>query len=177
MAAIDKAARYKADAKSWGIWKSTRTQSVSLNIDWMPDEIENPDGEFVPFPNAEGNTVQGDIWLIGRNGDVNAKAIETLRDVLKFTSGNLKDFQDTDKWKPPRCQITVERDEWPKDSGTFKFKVAWVNNLDGSGGGSGRATKTQVDEVQELHGDAIMAALAGELPEQATPATGDAIPF
>ncbi len=175
MAAIDKAAKYRADAKSWGIWKSTRSQSVSLNIDWMPDEIENPDGEFVPFPNAEGNTVQGDIWLIKANGDVNTRAIETLRDVLKFTTGNLRDLQDTDKWKPPRCQITVERDEY---NGKVRYKVAWVNNLDGSGGGSGRATKTQVDEVQAAYGDAIMAALAGELPEQATsPPTGDEIPF
>ncbi len=174
MAAIDKAARYRADAKSWGIWKGTRTQSVSLNIDWLPDEIENPDGEFVPFPNAEGNTVPGDLWLIGVDGSVNTRSIATLRDVLKFTSGNLKDFEDTAKWKPPRCQITVERDEYKNK---VRYKVAWVNSLDGSGGGSGRATRTQVDEVQAMHGDAIMAALAGKLPEQATPATGDAIPF
>lgn len=155
--------KYRAEPLSWGIKRSERTQSISINIQWLPDEYyDESKGEWLPWDHG-GNHVEGDIWIRGREGDW-TQQLKVANEVLGW-SGEFKQLKAGSGWKPPRCQIEVEADEY---KGNVRMKVAWVRNLDGSGpaGGNSRLAEDELDELEAELGDSVKAALNGKkLPQ------------
>lgn len=65
------------------------------------------------------------LWIIGKDGNVNEKAIQTLRDILGW-DGDL-DSVGAERWQLPACQVNVKADTY---DGKTKYKAEWINPID-----------------------------------------------
>lgn len=163
--AFDREGTFNATPIAWGIRESKHSESVAVSIEWIPYEVLEEkivDGEkieeFVPYENDNGDTVQGDIWIVGKEGNIIRSNVEqTMKDTLGW-SGNFEDLEEDGDFKPPKCQIDVEKDTYKG----VKYKVNWVNPL---GGGSRKLNKPGQGSTKGLadkFGDNIKRAMEGQ---------------
>ncbi len=150
--AFDQEGTFNAKPIAWGIFESQSSESVAVSIEWIPEEIlveimdektDETTKEFVPFDNKEGNTVSGEIWIIGKTGKILETAVQqTMKDTLGW-SGEFSDLEEGGNFKPPSCQITVEKDTYKG----VKYKVKWVNPI---GGGTQKPKKLSNEVATSL---------------------------
>lgn len=170
--AFDREGVFNAKPVDWGLNPSKTSQACALNIQWRPYEVLD-DGlkKFVEFDNPEGLTVYSNTWFIKKDGSINELTVQrTMVDTLKW-SGEISDFDDIEKFKPPDCQIEVEKDEY-KDK--LRYVVSWVNPLGGGEYKPARADSSALADISDKFGDNIKRAMKGE---KQTPPPDDDIPF
>lgn len=153
---------------SWGTREGQKSESVAISIEWIPEEIfeegkeEGDPGKFVPYENTSGETVVGDIWIFGADGTPIKSAIQqTMKDTLGW-SGEFEDLEPGGKFKPPRCQITVEMDTY---KGITNCKVAWVNPIGGRPiKKPDQLTEENTKTLKSKYGDNIQQIMRGDEP-------------
>lgn len=160
--AFDREGTFNAKPIAWGVRTSEKTQSVGITIDWIPYELmDKESGGFSPFENPDGLTVSGDIWIVKKNGDYNKLAIQrTMVDALGW-SGEFDDFLEDGKFNPPKCQISVELNEY---KGKVSYKVAWVNPLGGGDYTPAKAGAEVISELSEKFGNNMKQIINSEEP-------------
>lgn len=172
--AFEEVGVFNAKPVMWGLNQSRSSQACSLSIEWNPYEImDNKLKKFVEYPNLDNRTVFSDTWFIGKDGKINERNVQTVLVDTFGWSGEVSDFDDIDKFKPPACQIEVEEDEY---KGVIRYKVAWVNPLGGGERKTAMASSDVLASIADRFGDNIKKAMKGEKQDE-LPDPEDEIPF
>ncbi|MEY4783696.1 MAG: hypothetical protein RIR41_1631, partial [Pseudomonadota bacterium] len=114
---LERAGVFLADLVSWRVKESTKTSSVGVAIEFRAtDELFGD--EWSPMSPA---TAFGDFWVIGKDGAINQRKVDSLRRSIGWT-GRFGDIVGD----PPsvRVRIKVEPEDY---QGKTYWKVRYVD--------------------------------------------------
>lgn len=114
-------------------------------------------------------TVEGALWVIKKDGSLNALQIEALIQHAGWDGDLTSISQQT--WKAKPCGFTVNEDTYRGDS---RYRIAWLNDYERSPTG-GNVSADKAQELQNRYGSQLRA-VAGTVAQNsaAAPAGGPA---
>ena len=123
---LQRAGRFKAQVLDAGVGESGPNNLLTFTPRFVVTH-ELQAGEWVDVAH-EYLDITAFVYLEKRDGSMNTRAIQNLKDSFGWDGSDPFWLQDNDL---PDCQITVEMDEY---QGKVRPKVQWINHLDSEGG-------------------------------------------
>lgn len=123
---IDREGIFRGNVKSY---RHVKGKSGAMGIELTCDVLDYLDGGTWTDWAPHGFEAEGTVWYLKKNGSLNDRAVETLRDVLEW-DGKIESVMDG-SWKPPAIQFTVK---WEADDkGRSRLKISYFNPWDYKG--------------------------------------------
>lgn len=170
MGQVNRVGKFCALIVAAEVRKSSTSSAISVAKEMKLLYEQNPvDGSWLDIRN-DGVTAIADTYVVGASGNVLERGVKTLVDVLGWTmdleSVGVSWPNQPDPTLGYHCQVEVEAEDY---QGKTRYKVAWINPADGSGGAGKIAGALDVNAKRALQSQFghLFRAVAG--PKQAAP--------
>lgn len=160
---LDRGGHFRATIDSYGLEKSKTSNAHAVVIKCTVLEQYDFDSDaWVDWRSFEPHEVWGRIWIIGKDGKVNATAAEALVKNAGW-DGDILSIQNQ-TWQPFQCSVSVEESTW---EGKTSFKVGFVNGFDETPSGKlGNVDEVSAKQLATQFG-ASFRAIAGSVKQNA----------
>lgn len=161
----DRTGNFRGEIISYGLWNPSGKKSTSINFTARITEWFDPDTkewvDFLPY----NMDVEGDIWIINKEGKLREDAIKDVCEYIGW-NGDTGVFARRD-WEPRPFGFSVESEVYKEKE---RFKVGFINSYDYTPG-AGKATDPEVvKSLNQLYG-AQLRALAGSASKPKAPSS------
>jgi hypothetical protein len=165
---IDRGGNFRGRILSYGIQEASQSKAVSVSMRVAIDEAYNEETGGWDDWRSHNVRAWAASWIIGKSGDVNDKAVESLSKATGWGGSFLEITEQT--WQPDACQFFVKGEDY---NGKTTYKVAFLNPYDAPVGG-GNLNKIDADKAKALQTQygSKFKAIAANAKRNAGPANG-----
>lgn len=121
---LDREGTFRAFPIGQGLYEAKDSQAIAVDIRFQIAE-QHEDGQWIDWAQYEPMECSGRFWVIKKDGSINTRQVETLKNVLGWT-GSMSELLNED-WSSKGVQIVVKPDTY---NGQTRFKATWLNDWD-----------------------------------------------
>jgi hypothetical protein len=158
----DRAGIFRCQIVEYGLYEP-ESGAVGVSVLARLDEVWNQETKEWENWRQYDVTADGTIWVIKKDGTINAQASESLIKSAGW-NGSLEGCRDG-TWQPTPCQFVVKEDDYNDD---VRYRISFVNNYDRTPGAVGNVSADRAKALQTQYG-AQFRALAGNANRNAAP--------
>lgn len=150
---VDREGNFRVEITDYGMREAKApSKSVGVTLKCRLLEIYDFDSEQWHAWAEYDQEADGAIWIVGKDGDLNDKAVESLV-VNAGWDGTIESIVEK-TWKPTACQITTSENVY---NGKTTFQIGFVNHYDSKPGGMGAVSSEKAKQLSQKYGSSLRA--------------------